>query len=107
MTNLCQGAILQDKSCIIKESNPVPVILDCDPGHDDAFAIVLAAFSPEELSLLAITTVSGNQSLEKTTLNTFRILHACGLQDNTIPVAKGASAPLMLPELAESSKSNS
>ncbi|EME30140.1 Inosine-uridine-preferring nucleoside hydrolase [Galdieria sulphuraria] len=101
MTNLYKGIALQDKVDIMKERRPTPVILDCDPGHDDAFAIVLAAFSPEELSLLAITTVSGNQSLEKTTLNALRILHACGFQENSIPVAKGASAPLMLPELAQ------
>ncbi|KAK4525489.1 hypothetical protein GAYE_SCF13G3397 [Galdieria yellowstonensis] len=86
---------------------PAPVILDCDPGHDDAFAIVLAAFNPELLSLLAITTVSGNQSLEKTTLNALRILHACGFRENIIPVAKGASAPLMLPELADSRSDSS
>jgi len=89
----------EEKSIV--ERRPMPIILDCDPGHDDAFAIVLAATNPEQLSLLAITTVSGNQSLEKTTLNALRILHACGLSSSTIPVAKGASAPLMLPELAD------
>ncbi|GJQ10070.1 hypothetical protein GpartN1_g4828.t1 [Galdieria partita] len=93
--------VLQNKVNLMKDKTPIPVILDCDPGHDDAFAIILAAFSPEELSLLAITTVSGNQSLEKTTLNALRILHACGFKENSILVAKGASAPLMLPELAE------
>ena len=44
------------------------VLLDCDPGHDDALAILLAAASPA-LELVAITTVAGNQALELTTLN--------------------------------------
>ena len=46
----------------------VPVLLDCDPGHDDAMAILLAAASPA-VDLLGITTVAGNQTLPKTTLN--------------------------------------
>ena len=45
---------------------PTPIILDCDPGHDDAIAILLAVASPE-LDLRAVTTVSGNQTLDKTT----------------------------------------
>jgi purine nucleosidase/pyrimidine-specific ribonucleoside hydrolase len=44
----------------------VPVLLDCDPGHDDAMAILLAAASPA-IDLLGITTVAGNQTLPKTT----------------------------------------
>ncbi|MGI8828170.1 MAG: nucleoside hydrolase, partial [Candidatus Limnocylindria bacterium] len=44
------------------------VVLDCDPGHDDAMAILLAAASPA-LELQAITTVAGNQTLDKVTLN--------------------------------------
>ncbi len=43
------------------------IILDCDPGHDDAIAILLAAHHPD-IDLLAITTVAGNQSLDKTTI---------------------------------------
>ena len=48
-----------------------PVLLDCDPGHDDAIALLLALASPE-LELLGVTTVAGNQSLEKTTANAIR-----------------------------------
>ena len=54
------------------------VILDCDPGHDDAIAILLALASPE-VNLLGITTVSGNQTLEKTTANAIRVLDYVGL----------------------------
>ena len=68
------------------------VILDCDPGHDDAIAILLALGSPE-LRLLGITTVSGNQTLEKTTANAIRVLDHVGRDD--IPVAAGAPQPLV------------
>ena len=47
---------------------PTPIILDCDPGHDDAIALLLALGSPE-LELLGVTTVAGNQTLAKTTAN--------------------------------------
>ncbi len=45
---------------------PTPVIIDCDPGHDDAMALLLALASPE-LELSAVTTVAGNQTLDKVT----------------------------------------
>ncbi|MEO5576651.1 MAG: nucleoside hydrolase [Gaiellaceae bacterium] len=68
-----------------------PVILDCDPGHDDAIALLLALASPE-LELVGVTTVHGNQTLEKTTDNALRVL---ALVDRTdIPVAMGADRPL-------------
>jgi inosine-uridine nucleoside N-ribohydrolase len=51
--------------------SPTPVILDVDPGHDDAVAIMLACGAPE-LDLLAVTTVAGNVPLEKTTRNALR-----------------------------------
>ncbi|MEU8520781.1 nucleoside hydrolase [Streptomyces sp. NBC_01216] len=70
---------------------PVPVILDCDPGHDDAFNILLAAAHPA-VDLLAVTTVAGNQSLEKTTLNARRVCAAAGIDD--VPVAAGRAGPL-------------
>ncbi len=70
---------------------PQQIILDCDPGHDDAMAILLAAAAPE-LDLLAITTVAGNQTLPKTTLNARRV---CGLADIRVPVAAGCEHPLV------------
>ncbi|MEU6164292.1 nucleoside hydrolase [Streptomyces tanashiensis] len=70
---------------------PVPVILDCDPGHDDAFNILLAAAHPA-IELLAITTVAGNQTLEKTTLNARRVCSVAGIKG--VPVAAGRDRPL-------------
>src|SRR5438876_3998340 len=67
-------------------------ILDCDPGHDDAIALLLALGSPE-LELLGVTTVSGNQTLEKTTANAIRVLDHVGRTD--VPVAAGAPRPLV------------
>lgn len=69
----------------------VPVVLDCDPGHDDALAIALAAGSPK-LKLLAITTVFGNQTLEKTTLNARLICSVAGI--STVPIAAGSDSPI-------------
>ncbi len=70
----------------------VPILLDCDPGHDDAIALLLALASPE-VELLGVTTVAGNQTLEKTTANALRILEFVGRDD--IPVAAGADRPLV------------
>jgi inosine-uridine nucleoside N-ribohydrolase len=70
----------------------IPVLLDCDPGHDDAIALLLALASPE-LELLGVTTVSGNQTLEKTTANAIRVLEFVGRGD--VPVAMGADRPLV------------
>ena len=69
-----------------------PIILDCDPGHDDALAIVLALARPE-LRLLAITTVAGNAPLDRTTRNALRVLTLLGRSD--VPVAAGADRPLL------------
>jgi pyrimidine-specific ribonucleoside hydrolase len=69
----------------------IPVILDCDPGHDDAIALLLALASPE-LELLGVTTVHGNQTLEKTTANALRVLDLVERPD--VPVAAGADRPL-------------
>jgi inosine-uridine nucleoside N-ribohydrolase len=68
------------------------IILDCDPGHDDAIALLLALASPE-VNLLGVTTVSGNQTLEKTTANAIRVLDHVGRTE--IPVAAGADRPLV------------
>ena len=69
----------------------LPVILDCDPGHDDAIALILALASPE-LQVLAVTTSAGNQTPDKTLNNALRILTLLGRHD--IPVAAGAPKPL-------------
>jgi inosine-uridine nucleoside N-ribohydrolase len=68
------------------------IILDCDPGHDDAIALLLALASPE-VRLLGVTTVSGNQTLQKTTANAIRVLDHLGRND--VPVAAGAPRPLI------------
>ena len=68
-----------------------PIVIDCDPGHDDAIAILLALASPE-VDLRGVTTVAGNQTLEKTTRNALKILELGGRSD--IPVAAGSAAPL-------------
>src|SRR3954447_10291706 len=69
-----------------------PIVIDCDPGHDDAFALMLALASPE-LELVGVTTVAGNQTLEKTTANALRVLEFVGRGD--VPVAVGAEGPLV------------
>src|SRR5438876_165673 len=69
-----------------------PIILDCDPGHDDAIALLLALASPE-LELVGVTTVSGNQTLEKTTANALRVLEFVGRAG--VPVHAGADRPLV------------
>ena len=68
------------------------IILDCDPGHDDAIALLLALASPE-LDVLGVTPVHGNQTLEKTTANALRVLDLADRAD--IPVAAGADRPLV------------
>jgi inosine-uridine nucleoside N-ribohydrolase len=67
------------------------ILLDCDPGHDDAIALLLALGSPE-VELVGITTVHGNQTLEKTTVNALKLLEFTGRTE--IPVAAGADRPL-------------
>lgn len=71
---------------------PIPVILDCDPGHDDAIALLLAVASPS-IDLLAVTTCFGNCSVQDATRNALRILTLAG--STTIPVGQGASGPLV------------
>jgi inosine-uridine nucleoside N-ribohydrolase len=69
----------------------VKIIFDCDPGHDDAIALLLALASPE-VELVGVTTVHGNHTLEKTTINALKLLEFVGRTE--IPVAAGAAAPL-------------
>ncbi len=70
----------------------IPIILDCDPGHDDALAIALALARPE-LRVLGITTVAGNAPLSRTTRNALRVLTLLGRTD--VPVAAGAERPIV------------
>jgi len=70
---------------------PVPVLLDCDPGHDDAVAILLALGSPG-VRLLGITTCFGNCAVEDATRNAQRVLALAGRED--VPVARGAAGPM-------------
>lgn len=72
----------------------IPLIIDTDPGVDDAFAIALAAVSPE-VDLRAVTTVFGNVGIEQTTSNALRLLALCDRED--VPVARGADRPLVYP----------
>lgn len=71
----------------------IPVIIDTDPGQDDALAILLALAAPDRLDLLGITTVAGNVALDLTTANALRILEVAGRTD--VPVYPGASRPLL------------
>lgn len=71
---------------------PRKIILDCDPGHDDAVAMLLAWGNPE-IDLLAVTTVAGNQTLEKVTRNALSVARVAGIAG--IPFAAGASRPLL------------
>jgi purine nucleosidase len=68
------------------------IILDCDPGHDDAMAILLAAGS-RQIELAGITTVAGNQTLDKTTRNACVVATIAGLRD--VPVVAGCAGPLL------------
>ncbi|WP_374945480.1 nucleoside hydrolase [Agreia sp.] len=71
------------------------IILDCDPGHDDAIAILLAAASPN-IDLLGITTVAGNHTIENVTRNA---LSVCTVYGITVPVARGAEGPLLIEQV--------
>ena len=68
------------------------IVLDCDPGHDDAVAIILAAASPA-VDLVAITTVAGNQTVDKTTRNACVMSSLLGLTET--PVVAGCAGPLV------------
>lgn len=72
----------------------IPVLIDCDPGHDDAMAIILA-LSSEKLNVLGITSACGNQTIEKTTKNARSVCEFLGRRD--IPIAQGRKAPLLTP----------
>ena len=67
------------------------IIIDCDPGHDDAIALLLAACSPK-IKLLGVSVSSGNQTIEKTSRNALNI---CRYFDINVPIAIGCSHPLV------------
>ncbi len=73
---------------------PTPIIPDCDPGHDDAIALVMAHRS-QAIDLLGVTVTCGNAELDKCVSNTLRILEFIGAGD--VPVAAGCYRPLARP----------
>lgn len=75
-------------------ASPLPLIIDSDPGLDDALAIACAVVRPE-LNLLAVTSVGGNADVHHCTENALRLLHLYGADD--VPVAEGAAGPLAGP----------
>jgi inosine-uridine nucleoside N-ribohydrolase len=70
---------------------PIPIVLDCDPGTDDAFALLLALASPE-VELLAVTVAGGNVGLDRTLPNAVALVALAGA---TVPVHAGADRPLL------------
>lgn len=77
-------------------TSPRKIILDCDPGHDDAIAMLLAWGNPN-IDLLAVTTVAGNQTLEKVTTNARALARVGNI--TSVPFAAGADRPLVAPQL--------
>lgn len=81
----------------------IPVLLDGDPGHDDAMAWMLAKASPA-LDIRGITSVCGNQAIEKTTYNALRVMTLLGIH---APMAKGRPGPLVAEPMAAPSVTGS
>ena len=76
------------------------ILIDCDPGHDDAFALMLAWGSPD-IDLVGVTTVAGNQSIDKVTRNALSVAEVCRISG--VPFAQGLHRPLVRkPETATS-----
>jgi purine nucleosidase len=78
-----------------RPSGPRRIIIDCDPGVDDAVAILLAFAAPEAVEVVAITTVIGNVALPMTTANALRIIDLAGR--SAVPVHAGCARPIMAP----------
>jgi pyrimidine-specific ribonucleoside hydrolase len=76
-------------------ADAMPVVMDVDPGHDDALAILLAYARPE-IDLRAITVVAGNQTLPKTLRNCLQLCTVAGITD--VPIAAGAAVPMLRPQ---------
>ena len=70
------------------------ILLDCDPGHDDAVAMMLA-WGNHSIELLGVTTVGGNQTLDKVTRNALSVATVVGMHD--VPIAAGCRLPLVRP----------
>ena len=70
-----------------------PIIIDTDPGHDDAFALLMAMASKEDLQLIGVTTVAGNAQLDKMTYNALRLRELVGRQE--IPIYAGCARPMV------------
>ncbi len=68
----------------------IKILLDCDPGHDDAIAILLAGLN-EKIDLLGISAVSGNQTLDKTARNAYNVSRYLNIN---VPISLGADRPL-------------
>lgn len=77
---------------VTADNSPRKIILDCDPGHDDAVAMLLAHGNPD-IDLLAVTTVVGNQTLEKVTRNALSVATIAGITG--VPFAAGCARPLV------------
>lgn len=73
----------------------IPILIDCDPGIDDAVALMLALSANDKLDVLGVTTVFGNVDVEQNTVNALKILELCGAA--SVPVAKGSSRPILVP----------
>ncbi|KAF2183171.1 nucleoside hydrolase [Zopfia rhizophila CBS 207.26] len=76
----------------VSDSSVIPLWLDCDTGHDDAYALLLCTHDPR-VQLLGVTTVHGNAPLDQTTFNTRAILEALGKRD--VKVYPGAAKPIV------------
>ncbi len=75
--------------------SPRSIVIDCDPGTDDAVAILLALASPEELEVVGVSTVAGNVGLDRTSANARRIRDLAGRGD--VPVHAGCRRPILRP----------
>lgn len=73
--------------------SPRKIIIDTDPGHDDAFAILFALGSPKELEVVGITTVGGNVPLHLTSINALKVVELAGRPD--VPVYAGCATPMV------------
>ncbi|KAI5478718.1 hypothetical protein MNV49_004643 [Pseudohyphozyma bogoriensis] len=119
---LVAGGQLDPKKCYFVDDSPLNIVaahalgwghaikmvtkiwLDCDPGRDDAIAILLALHMPE-VELLGLSSVHGNSSVEHMTYNAVRLLASFGSpsQVASIPVAEGAADPLLVKHISQSS----